>query len=74
MRSELTPTEHVEHMAKRKELWEARNSGANRPTNKGRGQPKQFAQDTADKTGTDKRNVNKAVESNSDPAWNCPKT
>lgn len=59
MRSELTPTQQAEHLAKRKEIWGARNSGANRPETPGR--PQGFAGATAEATGVDKRNVNKAV-------------
>lgn len=59
MRSELTPTQQAEHLAKRKELWEARNNGTNCPETPGR--PQGFAGATSDATGTDKRVVNRAV-------------
>ena len=45
IRSELSPTEQAEHLAKRKELWGQRNTGPTCPINSGRGQPKQFASD-----------------------------
>lgn len=61
MRSELTPTEQAEHLAKRKELWEVRKESGNTvPTLTGRGN-KQFASDTAEKTGVTKRQINKSV-------------
>lgn len=57
MRSELTPTQQAEHLAKRKELWEARKeSGRNPPTSR-----KHFAADTEGNTGVSKRRVNEAV-------------
>lgn len=37
-----------------------RNTGSTCPTIRGPGQPKQFAQDTADATGQDKRSINRA--------------
>lgn len=62
MRSELTPTQMAEHLAKRKELWEARkNTGTTCPSITGPGQPKRFASETAASTGVDKRTVNRAV-------------
>jgi ParB family transcriptional regulator, chromosome partitioning protein len=62
MRSELSPTQEAEHLAKRKELWEMKSSGVICPTGGGRpGENKGFAAETADVTGTDKRNINKAV-------------
>lgn len=59
MRSELTATQQAEHLAKRKELWGARNSGRNTPEKRGR--PKQFAGETELATGLPKRRVNEAV-------------
>jgi hypothetical protein len=65
VRAELTPAEIAEHMVRRKELWEQKLMAEN-----GRGCPifqdagrghKGFAQDTAEKTGRHKRNINKAV-------------
>ena len=50
----------AEHLAKRKELWEARNSGKTFPENRDRGRPKEFAADTAEKTGVGKRAINMA--------------
>ena len=61
MRSELTATQQAEHLAKRKELWEAwQKSGPNCPTLTGRGN-KGFAAETAEATGVSKRTVNRAV-------------
>ncbi len=61
IRSELTATQQAEHLAKRRELWEARReSGTSCPTLTGRGN-KQFAAETSDKTGVPKRTVNRAV-------------
>lgn len=66
-RSELSPTQEAEHLARRKELWLTRipnelrrESGTNSPTLTGRGN-KGFAQDVEDKTGQDKREVNRKV-------------
>lgn len=53
MRSELTPTQQAEHLAKRKELWGAR-SGRIPPT-------KKFAASTEEVTGVSKRRINEAV-------------
>lgn len=51
----------AEHLAKRKELWEARKeSGTTCSTLTGRGN-KQFASDTADKTGASKQQINRSV-------------
>ena len=62
MRSELSPTEEAEHLAKRKELWEARaNSGTDCSENKGPGRPEGFAGETAKATGTTRQQVNRAV-------------
>lgn len=60
MRAELTPTQQAEHLAKRKELWEARNSGTN-CSEKTRGRPKEFAGETAEVAGTTRQQVNRAV-------------
>ncbi|SEK08250.1 hypothetical protein MAA5396_04761 [Marinovum algicola] len=59
MRSELTPTQMAEHLAKRKELWAARNN-ANTVREKP-GRPKGFAGETSDATGVSARHVQKAV-------------
>ena len=66
MRSELTPTQFSEHLAKRKELWEARQSGQVAPIESkrddGRGHRQtEFASETANATGVDKRTINRAV-------------
>lgn len=51
-----------EHLAKRKELWEARkNTGATCTSITGPGQPKRFASETSEKTGVNKSTVNRAV-------------
>lgn len=60
MRAELTPTQQAEHLAKRKELWEARSLGGTNCSTKPQHQ-KQFAQDTAESTGTTRQQVNRAV-------------
>lgn len=60
MRYELTATQQAEHLAKRKELWEMKESGNSVPTLTGRGN-KQFAAETAEATGVSKRMVNKAT-------------
>jgi 7-cyano-7-deazaguanine synthase in queuosine biosynthesis len=68
--AELTPAQVAEHNRERKRLWEAKQiGGATCPTNdlrkdgrhKGPQHQKAFAADTAEKTGQDKRNINKAV-------------
>jgi len=61
MRSELTATQQAEHLAKRKELWAMRNTGADCASIQGRGQPKQFAADTSVATGVSKATVNRAT-------------
>lgn len=60
MRAELTPAQEAEHLKRRKELWEMRESGTNSSTLTGRGN-KAFAQDTADKTGAVKQVINRKV-------------
>ena len=60
-RAELTEIEHAEHLKRRREIFDAkRNSGENIPSIPGRGRPKEFDQDTADKTGLDKSTVRKS--------------
>jgi len=63
-RSELTEAEEAQHLARRKELWEAREaeSGTACPTlsKTGRGN-KQFASETAAVTGQDKRTINRKI-------------
>lgn len=61
MRSELTPTQQAEHLAKRKELWEARNLGGTNCPGKKPQHNKGFSGETSEITGTDKRVVNRAV-------------
>lgn len=67
MRSELTPTEQAEHLAKRKELWEARENQVEQlvPPEIGYQKPppqqRQFAADTAEATGTSRQQINRAV-------------
>lgn len=61
MRSELTPAQSAQHLAKRKELWAQRKSGAGCTTlQTGRGN-KQFASDTAEATGVSKSTVTRAI-------------
>ncbi|MCB1687712.1 MAG: ParB N-terminal domain-containing protein [Halioglobus sp.] len=69
-RHELTPTEQAEHLAKRKELWEARErdrvSGQVDPklSVRGReneGRPEGFATETAKTTGKSKESINRDV-------------
>lgn len=61
MRSELTPTQQAEHLAKRKELWDAKQeSGPSCPTFTGRGN-KQFAAETSEATSLSKRALNRAI-------------
>ncbi|MBO9432580.1 hypothetical protein J7394_00075 [Ruegeria sp. R13_0] len=67
MRSELTPTQMAEHLAKRKELWIARQDrveqlvpveiGYKKPPKKEKG----FAADTAEKTGVNKSTITRAI-------------
>lgn len=66
MRSELTPTELAEHLAKRKELWEARQSAQLAPIESkredGKGHRSEgFAAETAKATGVAKASVNRAI-------------
>ena len=68
MRSELSPTETAEHLARRKEVWADRESGASRLTLTGRGN-KAFAQSTADATGMDKSTVTRAVARGGPGPW-----
>lgn len=60
MRSELTPTQLAEHLAKRKELWEARTNNV-RISDKTPGRPKGFFGDTAKKTGVSRQRIHEAV-------------
>ena len=61
MRAGLSPSEEAAHLARRKELFEARaESGKTFPTLTGRGN-KAFAQETAEKTGQSKRDINNKV-------------
>lgn len=64
-RAELTATEEAEHLYERKRVWErikaAENSGNTVPTIRGRGQPQQFAAETAASTGKTKRHINEVV-------------
>ncbi len=66
MRAELSPTEMAEHLAKRKELWEARQSAQVAPVESkrddGRGHRGEgFAADTASQTGVNKSTVNRSI-------------
>ncbi len=68
MRAELTPAEHADHLARRKELWASRENGQTLPVSgigKGEAGPgrgkKGFASETAKKTGMSKRAINLAL-------------
>ena len=62
MRAELSPTEMAEHLAKRKELWGQRSSGASCATGGGApGENIGFASETAAATGISKSTVNRAT-------------
>lgn len=61
LRGELSPAEEALHLARRKELFILiAESGANSPTFNGRGN-KAFAQDAAEKTGENKREINRKI-------------
>lgn len=56
IRAELTPAQQAEHLARRKEVWEALEASGNSvPTKKG------FAGDTSVKTGVTKRSINEHI-------------
>lgn len=57
---ELTATQMAEHLAKRKELWEARENNARNPRETP-GRPKGFAGETEADTGVSRRRVQEAV-------------
>ena len=61
MRSELTPTQMAEHLAKRKELWAARILGGTNCSTKKPQHEKKFAQETAEATGSTRQQINRAV-------------
>lgn len=68
MRSELNAVEKTEHLAKRKELWEVRQTGGAGCTtclSDGRGagpqHSKRFAQETAEATGVSKSTISSAL-------------
>lgn len=66
-RSELTEAEEAHHLARRKVLWEKRaerssgKSSPSIPSERGRGQPKQFAAETEAITGQSKRSINQKL-------------
>jgi ATP-dependent protease HslVU (ClpYQ) peptidase subunit len=64
-RAELTATEEAEHLHERKLVWErisaSENTGATCASIRGRGQPQQFAADTAASTGRSKATINRAI-------------
>ncbi len=68
-RSELTPTQEAEHLAKRKEVWEAMREAkqveqlvpAVDVAKHGHAQPDGFASSTAKATGKTKQSVNRAI-------------
>lgn len=61
-RSELTPAETAEHLAKRKDIWAAKSgeTGTNCSSLGGRGNLS-FASETAQQTGRSKQDVNRAI-------------
>jgi len=62
MRAGLSPSEEAAHLARRKELFEARGSGKSFSTGGGaRGENKAFAQETAEKTGQSKQGINQKL-------------
>ncbi|WP_170329813.1 hypothetical protein [Ruegeria arenilitoris] len=61
MRSELTPTQMAEHLAKRKELWAARAISRQVVSKPRGGRPSEFASETAEVAGVDTRTVQRAV-------------
>jgi ParB-like chromosome segregation protein Spo0J len=62
MRGELSPAEEAAHLSRRKELFELikLETGRSSPSLGGRGN-KEFAADTAERTGTPKRTVNQKI-------------
>lgn len=65
-RAELTAVEQSEHLARRKALWETRQSGQNVPIDSkrddGKGhRPDGFAGETAKATGKTKRDINRSI-------------
>lgn len=63
MRAELTPAQVADHLARREGLWRkkrAEETGASCTSLGGRGNTA-FASDTAEKTGVDKRTINRAT-------------
>lgn len=61
MRSELTPTQMAEHLAKRKELWEAREVSGQVVSKPQGGRPEGFATNTEKSTGVSRRQINRSV-------------
>lgn len=67
-RSELSPAEEAAHIARRREIWEIRNSGGNSPENKTRGRPTEFASELASvllssgSAETAKREINRKLK------------
>lgn len=69
IRAELTAAQRASAIRRRKELWEQRhgeqtdNSGTSCPTipERGPGRPKEFASDTAERTGQSKKDINRHV-------------
>lgn len=61
-RAELTPAQRAYAIKRRKEIWEARNSGTNcSEIPKGRGRPTEFAAETSEATGQSKQDINRHV-------------
>lgn len=62
LRAELSPAQQADHLARRKEVWEAiQNTDANCATIRGPGQPRQFASETASATGVHKSTINRDI-------------
>lgn len=66
MRAELTPSQQADHLKRRKEIWEAKQSAQVEPIESkrtdGKGHRSEgFASDTAAKTGVAKSTINRAI-------------
>ncbi|MEX0350259.1 MAG: hypothetical protein AB3N15_12625 [Paracoccaceae bacterium] len=61
MRSELTITQQNEHLAKRKELWAARNLGGADGSTKKSQDEMRFATETAELTVMSRLHINRAI-------------
>ncbi|MEM1009522.1 MAG: hypothetical protein AAGJ35_11005 [Myxococcota bacterium] len=61
IRSELTPTQQAEHLAKRKELWGMRPVSEKVVPKPQGGRPTGFASETAESTGVTRQQINRAI-------------